>query len=204
MHKSIYRNFYYIKETIAEFFQRNKKYLFFALLSVILGIALGIFIAISNCSSYTFINITDQSVVIFFQCKKFSNLFFGSFFRCLFLCVIILLINNFSFLTFANYILFGYLAFCLALDCVIFILLLGLKGILFVLLCLLPSKLILLFLFITIFLICKSSSDCCGSSFKISYYPFKDLLFVLLILLLICLVFSSICWVCSKIIVIIV
>lgn len=186
MNKSVYRNFYYIKENIADFFAINKKQLFISILCVVVGITLGICIGIKNASSFTFINCSDRIILSLFCDGSKLGFFVKKVLESLFIMALILVINNFSFLSFLNYILFGYLAFKLSLNSVILIYMLKLTGVLYVFLCYFLINIIIIFLYITVFLICKSSSDACGNSSKFSSYPYKAILIVFLLIVLLC------------------
>lgn len=190
MNKTVCRNFYYVKESILEFFSANKKYLFFAILSVVTGLVVGFCVGVKNIDCYTIINVSDKIICRFLETEKFWNLFFKLIFKNLFLVVLILVINNFSFLSFLNYCLFAYLSFRLALDTSILCSLLGFAGTLWALLCYFLFSLAVLFLLITIFLVCKSSNDLCGCSSGFLCYPIKSIVLIYVLLALFCLILS--------------
>ena len=63
MNRSIYRNCYYVKESILEFFQCNKKHFILSIISIIVGVALGLFVAINNTTNFTIINILQIHIL---------------------------------------------------------------------------------------------------------------------------------------------
>ena len=196
MNRTVCRNFYYVKESILEFFSANKKYLFFALLSVVIALVAGFCVGVQNADCYTIINVSDKIICRFLEVKKFWELFFKLVFKNLFLVVLILVINNFSFLGFLNYCLFAYLSFRLALDTSILCSLLGFAGVLWALLCYFLLSLAVIFLLITIFLICKSSNDLCGCSGGFACYPIKNIMSIFMLIVLFCLILSIISKIC--------
>ena len=149
MKKCVYRNFYWVKETIADFMRVNKKRLFLSIIAVVLGGLIGLCIAIKNSGNFTFINCSDKIILTFFCDGNGLAFFVKKALFCLLIVFIIMLINNFSFLTFLNYFLFAYLSFRLAINSAIFCFNLGLTGLLYVLLCYLLINLIILFLYIS-------------------------------------------------------
>lgn len=185
MTKSLYRNLYYVKESIAEFFYANKKRVITTILALILGISLGLYVGLSNTSNFTVINIFNQTTIAIFCGQSFFAFIFKSILKHCLYVLIILVSNNFNFLCLANYILFAYLAFSIILDSIILICLLGIKGILYVFLCFLPFNLLLIFILLTIFLISKNQSETCGNCSKFQHYPYKTIAFLLVISLII-------------------
>ena len=181
-----------------DFLRLNKKRLFLSLIAVVLGVTIGLCIAIKNSDSFTFINCSDKIVLTFFCDGKSVAFFFKKILLCLLVVIGILLINNFSFLTFLNYVLFGYLSFRLAINCSIFCFNLGLTGLLYVLLCYLLVNILIIFMYIFLFLICKTSADICGGSSKIASYPFKAILFVYGIIVLLCFIMTLLFLIFSK------
>ena len=204
MKKCVYRNFYWIKETIMDFFSVNKKRLFLSVIAVIVGAVVGLCIAIKNSSNFTFINCSDKILLTFFCDGKGLIFFIKKALLCLLIVTAILIINNFSFLTFLNYLLFGYLSFRLAINCAIFCFNLGLTGLLYVLLCYLLINILIIFMYIILFLICKTSAENCGGSGKIANYPFKAILLVYGLIVLLCLIMTILILIFSKIITVIV
>lgn len=190
MNKCVYRNFYWIKETIIDFFIINKKRLFLSLIAIVLGATIGLCIAIKNSDSFTFINCSDKIILNFFCDGKAFVFFIKKILLCLLIVISILIINNFSFLTFLNYVLFGYLSFRLSVNCVIFCFNLGLTGILFVLTCYLLINILIILMYIILFLICKTSAESCGNSGKIANYPYKAILLLCGIIVLLCLLMT--------------
>lgn len=197
MNKSVYRNFYYVKESLADFFQCNKKHLFFALLFLIIGIIIALCIGINNFSCYSLININDKIIMAFLSTKSWLSLFLRYAFKYLFLCILVVVLCNFNFLSYFNYLLFAYLSFDVVLNAIIIASIFNLTGILYIVLCYIPLLLLCNFLLITIFLMCKCSANSCGCSSKISSFPIKAILicyilivFVLFVFALISLIFS--------------
>lgn len=198
MKKSIYRNFYYVKESIADFFQCNKKHLFFSLLLSIIGIAIAICIGINNFSCYSFININDKILIAFLSTKSWLTLFLRYTFKYLFFCVLIIVLCNFNFLSYFNYILFAYLSFNVVLNGMIIASIFSITGILYVILCYIPLLLLCNFLLITIYLMCKCSANSCGCSSKISSFPIKAILICFALIVLVLVIFSLITLIVSK------
>ena len=119
MNKNVYRNFYFIKESVFEFFQTNKKYLFWSILAMVLGLSLGICVGIKNASCYSLFNLSDKIFLSYLTNRSFTYLFLRNVLYFTLWLVIILFVNNFSFLTLANYIVFAYLAFKSILNAII-------------------------------------------------------------------------------------
>lgn len=190
MNSCFYRNVYYVKESIADFFQSKKKYLFWSIIALVIGISFGCLVGLKNASCYNFINLTDKILFGFLSGKSFLYLFLRSLLYYAFLTIIILIINNFSFLTILDYFLFAYLSFNQIYNAIIICNLLKISGVLYSILCYVPLKLAIIFLLITIFLLCKSSNDCgkCNSNF--STYPTKAILLSLFLIAILCLIFS--------------
>lgn len=198
MKKCVYRNFYWIKENVLDFLQTNKKKLFLSVIAVVLGATIGICIAIKNSNNFTFINCSDKIILTFFCDGKAVAFFIKKILLCLLIVIAILLINNFNFLTFLNYILFAYLTFRLAINSLIFCFNLGLTGFLYVFLCYLLINILIIFMYIVLFLICKTSAENCGSSSKISSYPVKAILLVYGIIVLLCFIMTLLLLIFSK------
>lgn len=190
MNKSIYRNFYYVKESIADFFQCNKKHLLISIIAIVLGLSVGLCVGIKNISCYTFINLTDKIIQSFFTNCNWFSLFIKSIFKYLFYVIIVLVLCNFNFLSFLNYVLFAYLSFSLVLNSIIIASLCGLCGILYVLLCYFLFNFICIFLLVVVFLMCKCSANGCGSSNKFLSFPIKAISLTFLIIIIVLLIFS--------------
>ena len=178
MKSCVYRNFYYLKESLFDFLKINKKRLFLSIIAIVLGISFGICIAIKNISNFSFINCSDKIIISFFCGDKAISFFIKKILECLLVVLIILIINNFSILAFLNYMLFAYLSFRLTINSIILCNMLKLTGILYVLLCYFLINITILFLYILLFLICKTSGESCGSSSKIVNYPYKSILMI--------------------------
>ena len=131
MNRSIYRNCYYVKESILEFLQCNKKHFILSIIAIIVGVALGLCVAINNTTNFTIINLTDKTIVAIFSGGSFFSFFIANALKYLFFVFLILIVNNFSYIRFLSYFLFGYMSFILVVDCIIIISLFALKGILF-------------------------------------------------------------------------
>ena len=201
MKKSVYRNFYYIKENISSFFRCNKKYLFFGMLFISLGIIFGLFVGMSNKSSFTFVNCHDKCVLSLL-CKESAFWFLlRQFFRDIFVIFLILVLTNFPFVCFLNYLVFAYLTFRLIIDCIIFSSMLNFTGCLFAIFYF-ALKILIIFMFLIIFMICKSSSDCASNKFF--HYPFKAILLICAIILILTLILMLISIIFSKFVIIII
>lgn len=204
MKKSIYRNFYYVKESILEFIQCNKKYILFSVFAIIVGVALGLCVGLNNCNNFTVININDKTIVAFFSKGSFFNFFICNVLKFLFLEFLILILNNFSFVRFICYLVFGYLSFILVVDCIIIICLFGLHGTLFCFLGYLLINLAIIAMLVVVSLLCKISCDCNGNSSKFCCYPYKNIFCVSLIIGVLILLLGIIAQIFSNFIVIIV
>lgn len=196
MKRSVYRNFYYLKENIAEFFKCNKKYLFVGLLSIFLGIMIGLFIGLGNKSNFTFINCYDKNI-LGLLCKEnalwylIKQIFLYAFIIC-----IILLLTNFSYVCYLNYVLIAYLSFRLMIDCVIIVSMLKISGLIFVIFYFL-LKLIIILSLLVLFMACKSACDCsCGNKF--SNYPFKAIIILSVVILIISIMLMILAIIFSK------
>ncbi len=197
MNKSIYRNIFYVKESISEFFKINKKYLFISIISIVLGFSIGFCVGVSNFSNFTFINFTDK-IILKFLCGESGFLFFlKQSLEYFFIAIILLLINNFPFLSFINYIFFSFLTFRLIINCIIFCSMSKFTGIIYAIFYFI-IKLSIIFMFVIIFMICKSASECSGTSSKLSYYPYKAILIVFAIILILCLLLLLVTLIFSK------
>lgn len=197
MNRCIYRNFYYIKESIAEFFYANKKYLFISIISLIIGFSLGLCVGINNCSSFTFLNCSDKLMIALLCKENWFWFFVKQILQYLFFVAIILFLTNFKFMSFVNYLLFGFLVFRLIINCIIFGYMLGFCGILFSIIYFL-IKIIIIFLMIVIFIACKSASNCsCGSS-NFSSYPIKAILVLYGLIIILCLLLTAVGVIFSK------
>ena len=190
MHKSLYRNFYYIKESLSDFFQCNKKYLFFSLLFAIVGIAIAICVGINNFTCYNFININDKIMISFLSSKSWLALFFRYAFKYLFLCVLVVILCNFNFISYFNFILFSYLTFDVVLNAIIIASIFNLSGILYIIFCYIPLLLLCNFILITIFLMCKCTGSSCGCGSKISNFPIKAIFICYVLIVLILFIFA--------------
>lgn len=203
MNRCVYRNFYYIKESIADFFRVNKKYLFISIISVVIGISLGLCVGINNSSNFTFLNCSDK-LIISLLCKEnwlwflIKQLLQYAFFVALIMCL-----TNFNFFSFLNYVFFAFLPFRLIINCIIFGSNLGLTGVLFAIFYFV-IKILMIFMLIVIFMICKSSSDCSCNSNKFSYYPFKAILLMFGVIFVLCLILLIVTLIFSKFISIII
>lgn len=198
MKKCVYRNFYWIKETILDFFRANKKRLFLSVIAIVLGAVIGLCVAVRNSGSFTFINCSDKTILTFFCDGKALTFFLKKILFCLLIVVAILIINNFNFLAFLNYILFAYLAFRLVINSAVFCFCLGITGLLYVLLCYFLINISIIFLYVVIFMVCKSSTDSCGGSNKMSSYPLKAILMMYFIIVLLCLIMTILLLIFSK------
>ena len=190
MNRCFYRNVYYVKESIVDFFQSRKKHLFWSVIALVVGISFGLLVGLKNVPCFNFINLTDKILLDFLSSKSFFYFFFRNILYYSFVIIIIFIVNNFSFLTILNYILFAYMAFNVVFNAIILCNLLKLSGIIYVFFCYVPLKLATIFLLVTIFLLCKSSTDCnkCSSGFLT--YPTKAILLSLFLIVILCLVFS--------------
>ena len=142
MNINICRNIYYAKENLLDFVYQNKKKLIFLLIAIISGISLGVCVGINNSNTFAFININDKSVAAIFANKSFFDCWFKTFVHYLLLVVIILIINNFSVISFLNYVIFAYLFFRLTVDILVLFCVFHLKICLYVFVCYLPISLI--------------------------------------------------------------
>ena len=182
MNKSVYRNFYYVKESIADFFQCNKKQLFVCIIMMILGFCVGLYVGLNNSSCYTLINLTDKSLLSFFTHHNWLLLFAKCVFKYLFYLIIILFLCNFNVLHFINYLLIAYLSFSIIFNTVIIASLCGLLGILYAILCYFLINILCLFLLIMIYMMCRLSACSCGCSNKFSSFPLKAIFVTFIIL----------------------
>lgn len=204
MNKSLYRNFYYVKESIIEFFQFNKKFFTLAFISVAIGVALGLCVGISNLSNFTFINLSDKTLVAIFSGGSFFEFFISNLLKYAFYIFLILVINNFTYVRWLSYFIFAYLSFILIVDALILISLFSLKGILFCLLGYLVINLLLILLLVIISVMCKLSCDCNGNSSKFCCYPYKNIVLIFLFVCILLLLLSCITKITSNFIVIII
>lgn len=202
MNINICRNIYYVKENLLEFLHQNKKQIIFLIIAFVIGLSLGICVGINNSSTFTFINISDKSVIAIFSGGNFLSCWIKVVLHYAFICLLILAINNFQWLSFINYILFSYLMFMLTVNISIIFCTLHLKSILYILLCYLPFNLVLLLLLCLLFLICNSTIVCNKSKFV--SYPYKIIIAILLTILVISILLILLSKIFSKFIIIII
>jgi len=134
--------------------------------------------------------LTDKIILSFFSNINWFSLFIKYIFKYLFYVFVVLILCNFNFLSFLNYILFAYLSFSLILNSIIIASLGGLCGILYILLCYFLLNLICILLLVMIFLMCKCSASCCGTSNKFSSFPIKAIVLTFLLIVIVLLIFS--------------
>lgn len=175
-----------------DFLRQKKVQIIFLLIAIIIGLSLGICVGLNNAHTFTFINISDKSVIAIFSGGNFFDCFINTILHWAFLFFLILVINNFSFLTFLNYLLFAYLAFKFAVNVSIIFCTLGLKSVLYLLLCYIPFSLLFFLCLIFLFLICNNTINCGTGKFK--SYPYK----IFLILFCAILIFSILYVVLSR------
>lgn len=196
MKRSVYRNFYYIKESISEFFSCNKKYLFFGILSIFLGIVVGLLIGLNHVENFTFINCYDKSILNLLCRENALWYLLKQMLAYAFVIFIILLLNMFSYVCYLNYVLFSYLSFRLIIDCIIIVSMLKTTGFLFVIFYFL-IKLLIIFLLLIISMACKSANNfSCGNKF--SNYPFRAIVFMSIFIFILCLLLMIIGIIFSK------
>ena len=195
MNRSIYRNFYYVKESIADFLQCNRKQLFICIMMAILGFCIGLFVGLNNVSYYTIINLTDKTFLTFVTEHNWALLFIKCLFKYLLYLFIILFLCNFNALHFLNYLLFLYISFNIIFNTIIIAALCGFAGFLYAVLCYFIINILCLFLLFVIYLMCSSSALSCGCSNKFSSFPLKAIVLaftIITVLLLIFCLFSSV------------
>ena len=190
MNKCVYRNFYYVKECICDFFQINKKMLFWSVISLIIGFAFGLFVGLNNCENFTLINITDGILLDYLRNESWLLLFFKMALKYLFYVFLIMILCNFNFLSYLSFLLFGYVSFNIIYNAVIISCLFGLSGIIYAIFCYFLLLMFATFLLVIIFLMCKCSASSCGQSNKFALFPIKSILIMYLLILLTLLIFS--------------
>ena len=195
MNKCIYRNIFYITQNISEFFRRNKLRLFFILISLVAGVTIGLCVGIKNCNTFTLLNCTDKNALSLIAGGNALWYFIKQVLLSAFIIALIVILTNFKFLSFLNYFLFAYISFCLMINCTIFCCLFHLAGIIFSIFYFIFNIIIIL-LFATIFLVCKCSSDCDGSSAKLTHYPYKVILLLLCLIAVMNLLLMALCLIC--------
>ncbi len=201
--KAINRNIYYVKETLLEFVFSNRKYFLISFVSFLIGFSLGLCVGVRNASNFTFINISDKTIIAIFSGGSFINFLLKNVLKYLFFALLIMVINNFPMLSFLSYIFFAYLSFCLIINSIIFVHILGLKGFLFVIFYFLLT-LVNLALLVVIFVMCRQQCLCCGNSSKFSCYPYKAIVIACIAMIISCLLLSLISLLFKNFIIIIV
>ena len=197
MQKCVYRNFYYIKESIIDFFKCNKKYLFFSILSIVVGLSIAICIGLNNIGSFNNFNITDKIILAFFTNKSLVSLFLKYAFRYLFLTTLIVIFSSLNYAYIINYFIFGYLSFNVVFNAIIIASMFNLSGILYIILCYLPFLLLCNFILIVVFILCKSANNTCTYN-SISNIPIKSIIICYGFIVVILLLFSIISYMFSK------
>ena len=191
MKKCVYRNFYYVKQSIIDFFKCNKKYLFFSILSIVIGIAFALCVGLNNVGSFTQFNLTDKIIFNFFCNKSWLSLFLKYAFKYFFFATLVSVLSCLNFFYILNYAIFGYLSFTLSLNAIIIASLFNLSGILYVLLCYFPLLLTANFLLIIIFMACKCAiNNSCGNN--ISLIPIKTVVLCYVLILIVLIIFTII------------
>lgn len=203
MNKSVYRNWYYVKESLLDFISCNKKSIIFAAVFLCVGILLGFCVGLNNSSNFTCINLFDKSVYSIFSGGGYFSFCICNILKYLFLLFLVLTLNNFQYLRFLCYALFCYLSFILTVDAIIIISIFSLKGLLFCLLGYLLCNLFLLLTLIAVFVICKTQVGCNMGCSKLFRYPYKTILFIGILALVSILLLGLICKIFCNFIIII-
>lgn len=203
MNKCLYRNWFYVRETILDFLKCNKRHFFVCCIFIFFGFVLGLFLGLNNIANLSAINLNDQTIVVIFSSGNILSHLICNVLKYAFFIFLILTLNNFPYIRFLSHIVLLYLSFCLIFDCVIIVSMCGLGGVLY---CLFYTILcgILLFLLAIISALCKISCDSNGNSSKFCCYPYKNIVMICLIMFVLLLVLSIISKIFSNFLVIIV
>jgi hypothetical protein len=123
--------------------------------------------------------------------------FFTQILKYIFISILILLLCNFSVLSIFVYPIFAYMSLKLITNCLIFWAMLNFCGVLFSIFYFIIN-LSIIFLFVIMFMLCKSSTNCSCSNSGFSNYPYKSILIIfsiimilVVLLLIITLIFSN-------------
>ncbi len=152
--------FFRLKSYLAYVFTSHSVYYSFLLITMILGLIIGISYASSTGVDISYLNFRDEKFINFLQgdTALFTLLFF-KFLNYLFLLFVFFLISTLRHFRFIGMLVFGYLFYILGVDIIVFFLSFSVGGLLFLIFGIVLADLIFIFLLSHYFLCCNGYCD---------------------------------------------
>lgn len=130
---------FFIKDAISEHFKNNKKGYIFSLLSVLIGIIVGLYLSFADYSYTSLLSSSDKNIFDYVTGSvSYSSVFYSRLLNNLLFILIIFVLNLTVFTSFLSLIFIGYQTCLIVLSCTAIISLYGFSGVLNVVLLVVP------------------------------------------------------------------